>query len=133
MKKRALVVSGVIALGAAGFGPTALAHAASSNNNSSTATSKRVSRRSARMDAKLNQAVRDGVITTDQKTAFKNELRTLKAERKADGITKSSSSTDKQTERTKLRDQLKSWASSNNFPLSKIMPKLAGSTDATSS
>lgn len=127
MKKHVLVAASLVTIGAAGIGSTALAHAATPSSTASSTTTthgKRLNRRHIRIEAKLGQAVRDGVITTDQKTAFLHELKTLRAERKSDGISKSSTTAERQAERTKLQNELKSWAASNNFPLSKIMPKL---------
>lgn len=129
MKKHVLVAASLITIGAAGIGSTALAHAATSTNmpSNSTAVHKRLNRRQIRVEARLNQAVRDGVISTEQKSAFLTELKTLKEERKTDGITKSSTAAQRQSERTKLRNELESWANANNFPLGKIMPKISTS------
>lgn len=120
MKRTILFISSLVVAGSAvGIGAASLASADSTSTGTHSTHVKHV-----RLEARLNQAVRDGTITASQKTAFQNELKTLKSERKT-AISKSSTKEERQTERAKLKTELQSWASSNNFPLAKIAPKLA--------
>jgi|GEM_PF-6688594 len=123
MKKR-LLLGGLTAvlITATGLSGMALVSADSTHTvhaHKITRTDKRI-----RATAKLNQAVRDGTITSTQKTAFETEVKALKSEHAKD-ITKSSTKADRQAERAKLKSELQAWANSNNFPLAKIFPKLS--------
>lgn len=122
--KNQIIFGGITALlvVATGISGATLVSADSSSSSHSAKTAKADGR--IRTHAKLNQAERDGTITSAQKTAFETELKTLKKERHTD-LTKSSTKAQRQAERTKLTGELKSWASSSNFPLAKIFPKLA--------
>ena len=122
MKKRMMIIGAVVAMsGFAALGTAAVTNAASAEH-----TGKGIVRRMEgdRAEAKLNQAVRDGVITDTQKQAFLTEAKTLRAERKS-VITKDSTKDQRQAERTKIKSEMKAWATTNNFPLAKIFPKLA--------
>lgn len=123
MKKRFLIVGAAVALG--GIGAT-FATANVTNAASASGTKHGIVRRidGARAHAKLNQAERDGVITAAQKTAFLNEVKALRQERKS-ALSSSSTQAERQAERDKLKSELQSWATTNNFPLAKIFPKLA--------
>jgi hypothetical protein len=123
MKKR-LLLGGLMAIliTATGLSGMALVSADSAHSvhaHKITRTDKHI-----RATAKLNQAIRDGAITSAQKTAFEAEVKSLKSERAKD-ITQSSTRIERQAERAKLKGELLAWASSNNFPLAKIFPKLA--------
>ena len=123
MNKRIIFMSAAIAAtGVVGaVGVTTVTNAASG------ATSTHLSARRAvkiREEAKLSQAVSDGVITKAQKQAFNSELKALRSVRKTD-ITKTSTKAEREVERTKLKTELKAWATTNNFPLAKIFPQLA--------
>lgn len=123
MRKNIVTLASVLTIAGASMGATALAHAASTGTaNQNIAKTQRINRRHIRLRARLNQAVRDGTITTGQKTAFLDELKILREQRKSDGITKSSTVVERQAERTKLQQELQAWASSHDFPLSKLLP-----------
>jgi predicted flavoprotein YhiN len=129
MKKQLIVFASLVTVvgAAASLTSTSLVSAQSLTTKSATSssTSKLHPRiRRARTSAKLNQAVRDNTITAAQKTSLITEMKQLRSERKS-VITKTSTTAQRQAERTKLKSELQAWASSNNFPLSKVFPKLA--------
>lgn len=125
MKKRIIIASAAIVMGglATLVGTAGATYAASATSTTKPAQSVRREWR-AREDAKLNQAVRDGVITDAQKTAFQTELKTLREARKS-SLTSTSTKSDREAAHAKLKSDLKAWATTNNFPLAKIFPKLA--------
>lgn len=125
MKKRILVMgaAALIGGGATVLGTMGVTHAASAGNSTQTMAGV-IKHTGERGHARLNQAERDGTITAAQKTAFLTELKTLRSERKS-AITSSSTTEQKQAEHAKLKSELQSWATTNNFPLAKIFPKLA--------
>jgi len=122
MNKRFLVMASITALSASVLGISSYSLVSADSTSSSTKT--KHTRQHVRFEARLNQAERDGTITSAQETAFKSELKTLRAERKS-AISSSSTKAERQAEHTKLKNELDSWASTSNFPLSKIFPKLA--------
>jgi len=126
MKKR-LIISGLtgLVIATTGAGSLALASADSSHAHANHAAKSQRTNHHIRMTAKLNQAVRDGTITDTQKTAFETEMKSLRAQHQS-AISKSSTVAEREAERVKLKSELQSWASTNNFPLAKIFPKLAG-------
>lgn len=134
MKKSILTAIATIVLVGAGFGGAALAASTSGTIRPKTPTSQKSHHRKhrhhhrliANVGVRLRQMERDGVITSAQAKSFKQELKSLNQQRKA-SINKSSTKAERQTERAKLRGELKSWASANNFPLAKLAPKLAKS------
>ncbi len=127
MKKELFLVVATVAVVAGSIGTAAIASADSTSSTAGTTKTshhqKMVDKR-IRLDARANQAVRDGTISAAQRTAFVAELKTVKTDRKA-AINKTSTPTERQAERTKLKTELQSWATANNFPLVKIAPKLA--------
>lgn len=124
MKKRTIIMSAAIvaSAGVAALGTVGVTNAASAMTTHHAGLVKRVN--GARGEAKLTQAVRDGVITQAQKDAFVTEAKALRTERKA-AVNKDSTKAEREAEHTKLKTELKAWATTNNFPLAKIFPKLA--------
>lgn len=123
MKKRVIAVAAASAVTLATAVPV-LAHAQTPTDSSTAKPAVSHHRmKHARLEARLNQAVRDKIITTDQKDAFTAELKKLRQEHKID-ISKSSTNEERQAERTKLKSELQAWATANNFPLSAVMPNL---------
>lgn len=122
--KKTLIVGAAIA--ASTLGTVGLAGATFAATGTATKSHAAIVYRvgSGRAHAKLDQAVRDGVITDAQKTAFETEAKTLRAERKS-AVNKDSTKQQRQAERAKLKSELKAWATTNNFPLAKVFPKLA--------
>lgn len=129
MKKQLIIVVTLVAVAGttAGFGSNGLVSAQSlTAGSSSTAAHRKVTPRirRARVSARINQAVRDGVITASQKSSLEKELATLRSERRAN-LSTTSTPAQRQAERAKLKSELQSWARSNsNVPLRKIFPKL---------
>ena len=127
----AAVIAGIV--GTTALASLGVVHAASTTNNSQSQTStvstntrhrhKHHAKRQQIISIRINQAVRDGTITKAQAQSFRSELKSLRQQHKT-AINKSSTKAERQTERTTLNTELKSWASTNNFPLSKIFPKL---------
>ncbi len=129
MRKRILIYASalVVASGSVVFGASAMASAASkpaTAHYDKLAKETRHHDHKIRLHARLNQAVRDGSITAAQKKALASELKSLAAERKND-LSKTSSKAQRQAERTRLSNELKTWAQNNSLPLAKIFPKLA--------
>lgn len=130
MKKQLLIVASALTLSGViiGFGTEAMASAQATHTvTPSQATHKKKPVKHDRDDAairthaRLNQAVRDDTITASQKAAYRAELKQLHTERKT-AVNKSSTKAERQTEHDKQKAELQAWASSNNFPLSKIAP-----------
>ena len=126
MKRIVIAASALTIAGSAvAFGTSALASADTTTNTGHPRMGQhRHEEGRERMDARLNQAVRDGTITEAQKTAFLSELKTLHDQHKTD-VSKNSSKDDRKAERDTLHTELKAWATANNFPLDKIAPKHA--------
>jgi hypothetical protein len=125
MKKRMLVMSAAVLIGggATVLGTMGVTNAAAGNTSETKAgLIHRVSRR--RAHDRLSQAVTDGTLTAVQKSAFQEKVKKLREERKS-AVTSSSTAAQKQAERTTLKSELQSWATTTNFPLAKIFPKLA--------
>jgi hypothetical protein len=123
MKKSLIIITSAVSIAATTAGTVAMASAQStSGKTTSSVTSTK--KEHVHIEARLNQAVRDGTITEAQKTSLQSELKTLKAERKA-ALSPSSTKTERQVEHSKLKTELQAWATSNNFPLAKIAPHLA--------
>lgn len=122
MKRHFLIIASVltIAAPAIGLGSVAIAHAETST---SVGTSHKHPHHRARIAGRLDQAMRDGVISSSQKTALKAELQKLRTERK-NSLNKSSTPQQRQAERTMQKSELETWAKSTSFPLAKIFPKL---------
>ena len=112
MKKRIIFMSAVIAA----VGMVGVFGTASVTNAASAATSThRTLRHDTRIreEAKLTQAVSDGVITKAQKQAFLKEVKTLRTANKT------------AVPKKNIKAELQAWASTNSFPLAKIFPHLA--------
>jgi len=128
MKKSLLIAATVATLAGTGVGSLAVANADSTNTAGKTTTShhdgddRREDRRE-RLDGKLNQAVTDGVITQAQADSFKAEIKTLH-EQLHTSLKAATTKTERQAAHDKFKADLEAWATTNNFPLSKIMPKL---------
>lgn len=131
MNKYVAAIAGAAILsgGVLAFGATSVVHAQSTTppttQTASTTNHKTTHKvRHIRLQARLNQAVRDGTITTAQKTALLTELKTLRSQAKSD-LGSSPTKTQSQQEHATIKSQLEAWANTNNFPLSKLFPKLA--------
>lgn len=127
MKKSFLITATTVAL-VSGAGLTAIASAqspASTAKHIGHRHENRMDRRDdrrQRFDARLNQAVTDGTITSAQRDAFLAELRSLHPQPPKDGARPTK--TERQTAHDNFKTKLEAWAKANNFPLDKIMPKL---------
>ncbi len=132
MKKYLATAAVVAVAGSAIIGTTSMAHAASAttvaagSTTSSDSKSKhhdgRIHR--AREHGALAQAVRDGVITDAQKTAFLTEVKSLHAQNKPTDP-KSQTKEQRDARHATFKSEIQKWATDNSFPLSKIFPKLA--------
>lgn len=123
MKKHLMIATAITAI-SLGVITTSVVSADTATKQASKQSSTTHAKKQLRGHVRLNQAERDGTITAAQKTAFQTELKSLRAERKQ-AISSTSTKAERQAERAKLKTELKAWASSNNFPLAKIFPKLA--------
>lgn len=125
-RKIMMIVLGIGVASVVGVSVAGFASAAPTSGNSQTNSSQSVKKHKIWMrrnlSIRINQAVRDGTITKSQAESFRTELKNLRAEYKAT-INKSSTKSERQAERAKLKAELNSWAASNNFPLAKILPK----------
>lgn len=132
MKKYLILVASTFALAGAGlgFGTFATANAQPAPATSTVRHGFRLSRGDRKQDlrgrlqARLNQAVRDGTITSAQRQAFLSEFRTLSQQERS-SLKSATTKTERQAARQTFRDGLKAWADANNFPLAKILPRLA--------
>lgn len=121
MKKRLIIAASTLAA-TSGLGLGTVAMASAQTPAAGTKHHELRQDRHERADARLNQAVTDGTITSAQKDAFKAEVKTLRTQEHADG--QKPSKTERQADRQTYKTSLETWATSNNFPLSKIFPKL---------
>lgn len=127
MKRKILMTALVLGIASVvGFNTFSFASAAPASGNGQTNSSqsghKHKMNHRRNLSIRINQAVRDGTITKSQAESFRAELKNLRAEFKA-AINKPSTKSERQAERAKLKAELGSWATSNNFPLAKILPK----------
>lgn len=131
MKKYLVFVASTFALAGAGLGTGTLAtaNAQSSHSVANLRPGQRPVRNDRRqggsehLELKLNQAVKNGTITIEQKTAFLNEVKMLRAGEQ-NRLRNAADKAERQSARQAFHDALKIWAQSHHFPLEKIFYSL---------
>lgn len=134
MKKYLVFVASTFALAGAGlsFGTLATANAQSTHPMTNLRPSYRPVRNDRRqvgsehLKLKLNQAVKNGTITVEQKSAFLNEAGTLRAQEQ-NRLKNAVGKAERHAVRQAFHDALNTWAQAHNFPLEKIFYSLQAS------